>query len=77
VGCLKCHRNWLLRNMYDDMMFDGVKPERDTFRGLIAGSMKGVRCQDCFFFRDQMKSMGYIPYVRFRLPDYLYLFCCF
>ncbi|PWA56199.1 Pentatricopeptide repeat-containing protein [Artemisia annua] len=41
------------------MMFDGVKPERDTFRGQIAGSMKGVRLQDCFFFRDQMKSMGH------------------
>nr|GEV21393.1 pentatricopeptide repeat-containing protein At4g35850, mitochondrial [Tanacetum cinerariifolium] len=54
-------RNWLLRDVYDDMMLDGVKPERDTFRGLIAGSMKGVRLQDCFFFRDQMKSMGYIP----------------
>ncbi|GJU47709.1 pentatricopeptide repeat-containing protein [Tanacetum coccineum] len=54
-------RNWLLRDVYDDMMLDGVKPERDTFRGLIAGSMKGVRLQDCFYFRDQMKSMGYIP----------------
>ncbi|PWA62031.1 pentatricopeptide repeat (PPR) superfamily protein [Artemisia annua] len=58
-----CFRNWLLRDMYDDMMFDGVKPERDTFRALIAGSMKGVRLQDCFFFLDQMKSMGYIPYI--------------
>ncbi|PWA91657.1 pentatricopeptide repeat (PPR) superfamily protein [Artemisia annua] len=66
---------WLLRDMYDDMMFDGVKPERDTFHGLIAGSVKGVRLQDCFFFRDQMMSMSYIPYVHFRLPDYLYLFC--
>nr|XP_043615382.1 pentatricopeptide repeat-containing protein At4g35850, mitochondrial [Erigeron canadensis] len=54
-------RNWLLRDVYDDMMLDGVKPETDTFRALIAGSMKGVRLQDCFFFRDQMKSMGLIP----------------
>ncbi|KAI3761906.1 hypothetical protein L1987_52329 [Smallanthus sonchifolius] len=54
-------RNWLLRDVYEDMMLDGVKPEKDTFRALIAGSMKGVRLQDCFFFRDQMKSMGLIP----------------
>ncbi|KAM0004214.1 putative tetratricopeptide-like helical domain superfamily [Helianthus debilis subsp. tardiflorus] len=54
-------RNWLLRDVYDDMMLDGVRPEKDTFRALIAGSMKGVRLQDCFFFRDEMKSMGLIP----------------
>ncbi|XP_071711238.1 pentatricopeptide repeat-containing protein At4g35850, mitochondrial [Rutidosis leptorrhynchoides] len=54
-------RMWLLRDVYDDMMLDGVKPEKDTFRDLIAGSMRGVRLQDCFFFRDQMKSMGLIP----------------
>ncbi|XP_076922685.1 pentatricopeptide repeat-containing protein At4g35850, mitochondrial-like [Bidens hawaiensis] len=54
-------RNWLLRDVYDDMMLDGVQPEKDTFRALIAGAMKGVRLQDCFFFRDQMKSMGLIP----------------
>ena len=33
VGCLKCNRNWLLRDVYDDMMLDGVKLERDTFVG--------------------------------------------
>ena len=46
--------NWLLRDVCHGMMLDGVKPERDTFRGLIAGIMKGVRLQDCFFFLDQM-----------------------
>lgn len=58
-------RIYLLRNVYDHMILDGVKPEKDTFRALIAGSMKGVRLQDCFFFRDQMKSMGLIPDVSF------------
>lgn len=58
-----------MRDVYDDMMLDGVKPEKDTFRALIAGTMKGVRLQDCFFFRDQMKSMGFIPDV-----CYLHLF---
>ncbi|KAL8233941.1 hypothetical protein R6Q59_020041 [Mikania micrantha] len=62
IGSLTSQRkNWLLRDVYDDMMLDGVKPEKDTFRALIAGSMKGLRLQDCFFFRDQMKSMGLIP----------------
>lgn len=62
IGSLTSQRRiYLLRDVYDDMMLDGVKPEKDTFRALIAGSMKGVRLQDCFFFRDQMKSMGLIP----------------
>ncbi|KAJ9562464.1 hypothetical protein OSB04_007624 [Centaurea solstitialis] len=62
IGSLTSQRRiYLLRDVYDDMMLDGVKPERDTFRALVAGSMKGVRLQDCFFFRDQMKSMGLIP----------------
>ncbi|XP_052190196.1 pentatricopeptide repeat-containing protein At4g35850, mitochondrial [Diospyros lotus] len=54
-------RHYLLRDVYDDMMLDGVKPERDTFHSLIAGSMKGARLQDAFFFRDEMKSMGLVP----------------
>ncbi|CAH1424736.1 unnamed protein product [Lactuca virosa] len=54
------YRIYFLRDVYVDMMLDGVKPEKDTFRTLTTGSMKGVRLQDCFFFRDQMKSMGLI-----------------
>lgn len=51
----------MLRDVYDDMMLDGVKPERDTFHSLIIGTMKGACLQDAFFFRDQMKSMGLVP----------------
>lgn len=59
-------RSYLLRDVYDDMMLDGVKPERDTFHSLIVGTMKGARIQDSFFFRDEMKGMGLVPDV-----------CCF
>ncbi|KAL7221117.1 hypothetical protein ACSBR1_023134 [Camellia fascicularis] len=53
-------RHYLLRDVYDDMMLDGVKPERDTFHSLIAGAMKGACLQDAFFFRDEMKAMGLV-----------------
>ncbi|KAJ0975645.1 hypothetical protein J5N97_017610 [Dioscorea zingiberensis] len=54
-------RNFLLRDVYDDMMLDGVQPVRDTFHSLIVGCMKGSRLQDAFFFRDEMKAMGLPP----------------
>ncbi|XP_059670054.1 pentatricopeptide repeat-containing protein At4g35850, mitochondrial [Cornus florida] len=54
-------RYFLLRDVYDDMMLDGVKPERDTFHSLIAGTMRGARLQDAFFFRDEMRTMGLLP----------------
>ncbi|XP_060168701.1 pentatricopeptide repeat-containing protein At4g35850, mitochondrial-like [Lycium barbarum] len=54
-------RHYLLRDVYDDMMLDGVKPERDTFHSLLIGTMKGARLQDAFFFRDEMKAMGLVP----------------
>ncbi|KAI4348229.1 hypothetical protein L6164_008977 [Bauhinia variegata] len=62
VGSLTAQRrHFLLRDVYDDMMLDGVKPSRDTFHSLIVGTMKGARLQDAFFFRDQMKLMGLLP----------------
>ncbi|XP_038903282.1 pentatricopeptide repeat-containing protein At4g35850, mitochondrial isoform X2 [Benincasa hispida] len=51
----------LLRDVYDDMMLDGVQPTRDVFHSLISGTMRGARFQDAFFFRDEMKAMGLIP----------------
>ncbi|KAF7117059.1 hypothetical protein RHSIM_RhsimUnG0006400 [Rhododendron simsii] len=54
-------RHYLLRDVYDDMMLDGVKPERDTFHSLIVGTMKGARLQDAFFFHNEMKAMGLVP----------------
>ncbi|KAK4768445.1 hypothetical protein SAY87_003586 [Trapa incisa] len=54
-------RYFLLRDVYDDMMLDGLQPTRDVFHSLIMGTMRGSRLQDAFFFRDQMKSMGLIP----------------
>ncbi|KAK3012822.1 hypothetical protein RJ639_010414 [Escallonia herrerae] len=35
-------RHYLLRDVYDDMVLDGVKPERDTFHSLIIGTMKAA-----------------------------------
>ncbi|XP_042387061.1 pentatricopeptide repeat-containing protein At4g35850, mitochondrial-like isoform X1 [Zingiber officinale] len=54
-------RGFLLRDVYEDMMLDGVQPMRDTFHALIVGTMKGNRLQDAFFFRDEMKAMGLPP----------------
>ncbi|KAG5040546.1 hypothetical protein JHK85_013022 [Glycine max] len=54
-------RNFLLRDVYDDMMLDGVKPTRDTFHSLVVGTMKGARMQDAFYFVEQMKIMGLLP----------------
>ncbi|CAD6334621.1 unnamed protein product [Miscanthus lutarioriparius] len=62
IGSLVAQRRpYLLRDAYDDMMLDGVKPERDTFHTLIVGTMKGSRLQDALYFRDQMKEMGLQP----------------
>ncbi|XP_050224761.1 pentatricopeptide repeat-containing protein At4g35850, mitochondrial [Mercurialis annua] len=54
-------RHYLLREVYDDMVLDGVQPSRDTFHSLIVGTMKGARLQDAFFFSDQMKATGLLP----------------
>ncbi|CAO2828577.1 unnamed protein product [Amaranthus hypochondriacus] len=54
-------RPYLLRDVYDDMMLDGIQPTRDIFQSLISGTMKGARLQDSFFFRDEMKSKGLFP----------------
>ena len=59
-GCL-LYRHFLLRDVYDDMMLDGVQPTRDVFHSLIVGTMKGVRLQDGFYFKDQMKTTGLLP----------------
>ncbi|RDX98596.1 Pentatricopeptide repeat-containing protein, mitochondrial, partial [Mucuna pruriens] len=62
LGSLTAQRRiFLLRDVYDDMMLDGVKPTRDTFHSLVVGTMKGARMQDAFFFMDQMKIMGLVP----------------
>ena len=65
VGVFVCDRHFLLRDVYDDMMLDGVQPTRDVFHSLIVGTMKGARLEDGFYFRDQMKVMGLIPDVCF------------
>ena len=58
-------RHFLLRDVFDDMMLDGVQPTRDTFEALIMGTMRGSRLQDALFFRDEMKAMGLVPEVCF------------
>ncbi|XP_039066728.1 pentatricopeptide repeat-containing protein At4g35850, mitochondrial-like isoform X2 [Hibiscus syriacus] len=54
-------RHYLLRDVYDDMVLDGVQPTRDTFEALIMGTMRGSRMQDALFFRYEMKAMGLVP----------------
>ncbi|XP_078168549.1 pentatricopeptide repeat (PPR) superfamily protein [Carex rostrata] len=59
IGSLIAQRRpYLLRDVYDDMMLDGVQPIRDTFHSLIIGTMKGSRLDDAFYFRNEMKAMG-------------------
>ncbi|XP_047334229.1 pentatricopeptide repeat-containing protein At4g35850, mitochondrial [Impatiens glandulifera] len=61
IGSISAQRrHYLLRDVYDDLVLDGVKPERDTFHGLIIGTMRGSRLQDAIFFRDEMKAMGLV-----------------
>ena len=41
LGSLNAQRrNFLLRDVYDDMLLDGVQPIRDTFHTLIVGAME-------------------------------------
>lgn len=62
LGSLNAQRrNFLLRDVYDDMLLDGVQPIRDTFHTLIVGAMKGARLQDALYFMDEMKSTGLMP----------------
>lgn len=63
-------RNFLLRDAYDDMMLDGVKPNRDTFHSLVVGTMRGSRMQDAFYFLNQMKIMGLVPDVCISVTFY-------
>lgn len=79
LGGVSLNRYYLLKDVYDDMMLDGVQPTRDVFHSLIVGTMKGARLQDAFFFRDEMKSMGLVPDVSkcFSLFKLFLLCFCF
>ena len=59
--CCDGDRHFLLRDVYDDMMLDGVQPSRDIFHSLVVGAMRGARLHDAFFFREQMKTLGLVP----------------
>lgn len=50
-----------MRDVYEDMLLDGVRPIRNTFHTLITGCMKGQRLQDAMYFFDEMKAMGLQP----------------
>ncbi|KAM1055363.1 hypothetical protein ACFX13_029587 [Malus domestica] len=54
-------RDFMLKDVYGDMMLDGVQPTRHTFHWLILGAMKGSRIQDALYFLEQMKLMGLTP----------------
>ncbi|KAF8413179.1 hypothetical protein HHK36_001155 [Tetracentron sinense] len=51
-------QTFLPRDIYDDMLLNGIQPSRDIFHSLIVGTMKGAHLQDAFFFKDEMKAMG-------------------
>ncbi|KAL2611868.1 hypothetical protein R1flu_023560 [Riccia fluitans] len=54
-------RHYLSRDVYEDMLLDGVQPIRDTFYLLITGCTLSARLQDVLFFFDEMKAMGITP----------------
>ncbi|KAG0627172.1 hypothetical protein M758_2G179600 [Ceratodon purpureus] len=54
-------RSFLMRDVYEDMQLDGVRPVRNTFHTLITGCMKGQRLMDAIYFFDEMKAMGLQP----------------
>ncbi|KAJ7553393.1 hypothetical protein O6H91_06G096200 [Diphasiastrum complanatum] len=54
-------RAFLLRDVYEDMLLDGVQPVQDSFYLLLKGCTKGSRVQDALFFFKEMKSMGLVP----------------
>lgn len=70
-------RIYLLRNVYDHMILDGVKPEKDTFSMLIGDSMKGVCLHICFFLHVQMKSTVLIPHVGVPYGTLKFILVCF
>eukprot|EP00850_Spirogloea_muscicola_P008671 SM000047S16810 [mRNA] locus=s47:57425:61561:+ [translate_table: standard] len=51
-------KSFLLRDVYEDLVMDGLAPSRDTFHVLIVGAMRGSRLDDAFYFADQMKAHG-------------------
>ena len=51
----------MLRDVYEDMLMDGISPSRDTFHMLIPGAMFSNRLQDAFFFFNEMKQRGMQP----------------
>lgn len=54
-------RHYLLRDVYEDIMLDGLQPTADIFHSLVVGAMKGARLQDALFFREEMKAVGIAP----------------
>ena len=50
-----------MRDVYEDMQLDGVRPIRNTFHILITGCLKGQKLQDAIYFFDEMKAMGLEP----------------
>ncbi|GBG61379.1 hypothetical protein CBR_g20410 [Chara braunii] len=54
-------RAYLMRDVYEDMLMDGIRPNRDTFHLLIPACMKAHRLQDVMYFFSEMKSSGLIP----------------
>ncbi|CAM6105776.1 unnamed protein product [Calypogeia fissa] len=51
----------LVRDVYEDMLLDGVQPIQETFFLLIDGCMQGSRLQDVMYFFEEMKAMGLTP----------------
>eukprot|EP00271_Cylindrocystis_brebissonii_P017046 TRINITY_DN4262_c0_g1_i1.p1 TRINITY_DN4262_c0_g1~~TRINITY_DN4262_c0_g1_i1.p1 ORF type:complete len:590 (+),score=128.31 TRINITY_DN4262_c0_g1_i1:744-2513(+) len=61
LALIRNRRSFFLRDAYDDMLMDGVAPNRDTFHIVIPASMRMQRLQDAFYFFNQMKAHGMLP----------------
>eukprot|EP00897_Mesotaenium_endlicherianum_P008385 jgi/Mesen1/7575/ME000392S06834 len=52
---------YMLRDVYEDLLMDGLQPDRDTFHLAIPACMRTNRLQDAFYFFEEMKSTGMVP----------------
>ena len=51
----------LSRDLYSEMLLDGVLPDHEMFNHLVAGALNSHNPQDALFYFEQMQGMGMQP----------------
>ena len=60
---LACRRAWLVRDVYEEMLLDGVAPDWTTFEEAMWANMRSRRVSDTVYFFNQMSRRGFQPTV--------------